>query len=384
MTTWLPRCFAGLLLVLPFVPAVADDPDDKEIARLVKQLSSDVFKDREASRKRLEEIGEAALPTLEKAKSNGDIEQRRRAAAIMTVIEDRLYVEKRRLVGHTGHVWSISVSRDGNSLLTSSTDKTLRLWDADTGKCRVVFEGHTDRILSAAISPDCRRMLSGSNDGTIRLWDAASGKQIRKMDDDTNLVMSVVFISDDQAISGGWQGKMRLWDLKTGETTRVCDFRPWRGWCSVAYNEKTKLAMTCSHDLSIHLWNLEIGKQVRQVIGTHGNGIMNVAFSPDGKRIVSAGQNLNMRLWNAEAGKELSRIKWGRAYCAAFSPDGKRIVSGSNLDNHVSVWDIETGRELRRYEGHTDFVTSVKFFPDGKHIASTSYDGTARIWRAPR
>src|SRR5438105_15751567 len=72
MTTWLIRCFAGLLLILPFVPAVADDPDDKEIARLLKQLGSSDFRMRDAATKRLEEIGEPALDALIRAmKCNG-------------------------------------------------------------------------------------------------------------------------------------------------------------------------------------------------------------------------------------------------------------------------------------------------------------------------
>src|SRR5213080_2230450 len=89
MTTCLIRCFAGLLLVLPFVPAVADDPDDKEIARLVKQLGSDVFEERDAATKRLKEIGKPALDALGKAKDS--LEVRRRAEQIIAVIEDKLY-----------------------------------------------------------------------------------------------------------------------------------------------------------------------------------------------------------------------------------------------------------------------------------------------------
>ena len=65
MTTWLIRCFAFLLFTLPFVPAVADDPDDQEIARLVKQLGSSDFRTREAATKRLNEIADTLINTLE-------------------------------------------------------------------------------------------------------------------------------------------------------------------------------------------------------------------------------------------------------------------------------------------------------------------------------
>src|SRR5437764_14733839 len=83
--TWLTRCFAGLLLVLPFVTAVADDPDDQEIARLVKQLGSSDYRTRQAATKRLEEIGEPALYALGKAKDKQ--EPLRRAEANVADIE---------------------------------------------------------------------------------------------------------------------------------------------------------------------------------------------------------------------------------------------------------------------------------------------------------
>ena len=83
---------------------------------------------------------------------------------------------------------------------------------------------------------------------------------------------------------------------------------------------------------------------------------------------------------DVETGEELLRINAPNAggWPFAFSPDGKRIVC------MMRVWDLATGKELRKYEGHSDGVTSVRFFPDGQRIVSTSYDGTARIWRAPR
>src|SRR5438876_8454309 len=98
MTTWLPRWFPLLLLGLPVVPAVAVDPDDKDIERLVKQLGSAKFKEREAATARLKEIGESALDALEKAMTSDSAEARRRAEAIKTAVENRLYVEQRRLI----------------------------------------------------------------------------------------------------------------------------------------------------------------------------------------------------------------------------------------------------------------------------------------------
>jgi hypothetical protein len=87
MTIPLTRCFALLLLVLPFVPAVADDLDDKEIARLFKELGSTDFRMRDAAAKRLQEIGEPALSALRKATTSDDGEVRRRAQEITTAIE---------------------------------------------------------------------------------------------------------------------------------------------------------------------------------------------------------------------------------------------------------------------------------------------------------
>src|SRR5437868_6951584 len=153
MTTWLIRCFAFLLLMLPFVPAVADDPDDAEIARLVKQLGSDKFKEREAATKRLKEIGEPALDALGKA--TGTLEMRRRAEQIVAV-------------GPEGKAISGGARMDG----------TMRLWDLNTGNQAAVFsvDGY---IVTLAYSAKAR--LAATYTWTrIRLWDLETGKEVRK------------------------------------------------------------------------------------------------------------------------------------------------------------------------------------------------------------
>src|SRR5262249_29413183 len=148
----------------------------------------------------LTEIGRPALDTVTKATASSDPEVRHRAEAIAALIENRCYPEL-VLRGHTDAVWCVCVSADGKRVLTGSADKSLRLWDADTGKQLRVFAGHTARIIGAAISPDGRSVLSGSDDGTTRLWDATTGKEIRRMTGHEGVVYGVCFGPKHQAMS---------------------------------------------------------------------------------------------------------------------------------------------------------------------------------------
>jgi len=382
MIVWLPRWIACLVLAFPFVAVVAADAGDAEIARLVKQLGHDEFEKREDATTRLKEIGEPALDPLTKATMSSDPEVRRRAEDIVTILEKKLFGEHLRFRGHTGEVWTVCVSGDGKHLLTGGTDRTLRLWDAETGKCLRLFEGHTERIVGAALSPDSQRVLSGSCDKTVRVWDATTGKELRKYEGHTLEALSVAFGPKGLAISGGSDRTMILWVLDTGKKAGVFTGRT-SLVRSVAYSGKAKLAATSSYDQSIRMWNLETGKEVRTLTG-HTDFVHSVCFSADGKRLLSSSLDGTLRIWDPETGKELKRLTSTSMHCAAFSPDGKRIVSAGYLDKTVRVWDAESGKELRKYEGHTGAVLGVAFFPDGKRIASCSADGTACIWSAPR
>jgi RNA polymerase sigma factor (sigma-70 family) len=133
-------------------------------------------------------------------------------SASEAAVDNKLGEKELVLTGHTGRVLCVCVSADGKRLLTcSDADKTLRLWDADTGKFLRVFEGHTDGVISAALSPDGKRVLSGGVDKTVRLWDTDTGKELRKMTGHTGLVWSVAFGPEGQALSGGGgDGTMRI------------------------------------------------------------------------------------------------------------------------------------------------------------------------------
>src|SRR5258707_8915159 len=83
------------------------------------------------------------------------------------------------LEGHTSIVWSVAYSPDGRYIISGSLDKTIRIWDAETGTMvGEPLEGHTDRALSVAYPPDGRYIVSGSFDNTIRIWYAETATMV--------------------------------------------------------------------------------------------------------------------------------------------------------------------------------------------------------------
>ncbi|KAH8659280.1 vegetative incompatibility protein HET-E-1 [Tricladium varicosporioides] len=285
------------------------------------------------------------------------------------------------LEGHTGWVQSVAFSPDSKKLVVSgSSDKTVRLWDAVTGAALQTLEGHTGWINSVAFSPDGKQVVSCSSDNTVRLWDTVVGVELQTLEGHTDWVQSVAFSPDGkQVVSSSRDKTVRLWDAVI-----EAEFQTIEGYTysilSVAFSPDGKQVVSGSYDRAVRVWDAVTGVVLRTLEG-HTDDVHSVAFSPDSKRVASGSNDATIRIWDAITGAALHAFEGheGLVTLVAFSPDGKRVVSVSS-DQTIRLWDTVTGAALQTLEDHIGWVNSVVFSPDGKQIASGSYDWTVRLW----
>ena len=287
------------------------------------------------------------------------------------------------LKGHAGTVWSVAITPDGRTVVSSSLDKTLKIWDLVTGTCRATFEGHANFVLGVAITPDGRTVVSGSGDKTLKIWDLATGNCRATLKVHTDMVRGVAITPNGRTVvSGSGDKTLKIWDLATGNCHATLEGHasPVLG---VAITPDGRTVVSGSSDKTLKVWDLATGN-CRATLEGHANSVFSVAITPDGRTIVSGSLDKTLKVWDLATGNCRATLEGHTDIVrgVAIAPDGQTVVSGSD-DKTLKVWDLATGRCRATLEGHAESVFGVAITPDGQTFVSASADGTLKVWNLP-
>lgn len=248
--------------------------------------------------------------------------------------------------------------------------KALEFWDLPTDTFENRSSLQHDRVACMAWHPDGRLLATGEAGGWVVIWNAQTREPSSHFDTGS-AVHAIDWSPDGQVLAtGDTVGNIDLWDATTldhlqtlhGHTRSVTDL--------AFSSDGTKLASASaaidsivSDSASMRVWDVAQGDEIIAFEGMTDN-VFAIAWNADNTRISSGGGDPYRRVWDRVSGS------WIITETPPLMPDYS-----------VRVWDAATGTLVATLTGHSDLVTDVDWSPDGMFLASSSLDGTIRVWR---
>jgi WD40 repeat protein len=307
----------------------------------------------------------------------------------------------------------LAFSLDGTRLATSSSDKSIKVWDVASGRVLFALEKLSIEINCVAFDPRGEILALGAADGTVLIWSlSTSNKLFTLCKHAGGQVQMVAFVQNgSQLLSTDGRGSVIVCDAATGQIgmrfTAQAD-----GMYSAGLSEDGRFLVTSGVErtkkeegaarksgvpslaqlglaLCVKVWDMHSGQVVSTIEGFADPDLPMVAtvvaITPDGRQVVTCSGARTLSLWDAQTGKKV-RDFVGRTRGplslvvtkVAVSSDGRRLISSN--DKFVVLWDVETGQEILSLERQQSTVRNVAVSPDGKRLASASEDGIVNLW----
>jgi WD40 repeat protein len=285
----------------------------------------------------------------------------------------------RTLEGHSNGLNALAITPDGARVLSASKDKSIKIWDVETGQELQTLKGHYQAVNHVILTPDAKHLISASDDNTIKIWHLETAKLIRTLTGHWKAVNAIA-ISPDQryVVSASDDNTLKIWDLETGRPlkTLVGHSKP---VLAVGITPNGQLLISASEDHTLRIWHFPTGLKMLSLKG-HTAAVNDVVISHDGRFAVSASSDDTIRVWDLSSKSEIRRFRAKSKYVWGVSLDSSssKIASASE-DNTIRIWSLNDSEDVRVLKGHSRSVHDVQFSPKGT-VISASNDDTLKIW----
>ncbi len=278
-------------------------------------------------------------------------------------------------------------SPDGRLVAAGLQDGTAQVWRLSDGQMLHHLQGDVYRVSTLAFSPDGSLLALGGSEGELEVWQVKDGILLQPLKRHSSEVFSVAFSPDGTLLASGSWKRMRLWRVDQGTLVREEEIGDMVN--DLAFSPDGALLAAATGNYwginEVRLWQVSDGTLVKTLVGERGYPMLSVAFSPDGT-LLAAGTYEAAEVWRLADGALVSTLagkkKDEEIYDVTFSADGKTLFSRGSKGFTIYQWQIADGTLLRSLALPTEgAVFSVAFSPDGTLLASGHADHWIRLWR---
>lgn len=338
-------------------------------------------------------------------------------AQVLSALQQTLFwvQERNRLEGHTGTVWQVAFSPDGQQLASVSADGNIRLWGLDgteldilecngnplldvdfspdgeqivavdsdgslhlwgsDGTFQKTWQAHNQPTRAVDFSPDSQYVATASEDATVKVWNL-DGELVTNLNGDLGGFQALLWTAAGQIIAGDEQGSIYLWDASGQPIATLAHQNSAVTALDISPDGQTLVSIGV--DRQVNLYNLA-SRQLIRTFEAHEGPIYNVRFAPDGQQLITVGDDKVVRLWQLDGTSAASLVgHTGLVAALAISPSGNMIAT-SGGDRAVRLWDLQRDN-LHVLLGHKGPVNTVAIAPDSNLVASGGVDSTIRLW----
>jgi WD40 repeat protein len=245
------------------------------------------------------------------------------------------------------------------------------------------FKGHELSISAVSVFPDKLRMITGSYDRTLRLWDLDTGAVLKIMEGHRSLVVRLRVSRDGQFIaSGDRDGEVIIWQGETGESLIQLTKAHSGGITSLDFSPDGTVLTTSSWDKTMKLWPTKTWERQGNPIKC-GSDILCIRYSPFGELLAIATNSIE--IYDSSTRERVVSFKGHTShnFSLAWTPDGTRLLTGGdNFDPTIREWDTATWQQVGDpWTGHSDYINAIAINPAGTLVASTSRETHVYLWR---
>jgi hypothetical protein len=282
--------------------------------------------------------------------------------------------------GHNGWISSACFLDDGH-VVTSSWDKTVRLWNVKSGESQLLVTEMAD-VQSVNFCPGRNQFATATRDGACNLR-ARNGTLLARFDHGPgHRVNWADFAPDGQRLVTACDDWMaRIWNLSSPAKPLLLSGHQ-NPVKTAAFDAQGARVLTSSFDATAKIWDAATGTCLATL--PHSGAVNAAAFSPDGKYVAAGCLDGTMALWDAAKQSKMQTYtgrSGARINSVTFSADGSRLLSASD-DCTAKIWDVFTGELLLSYEQHAEAVLDAAFNLDGSRVVTAGRDKTAAIFAA--